>query len=54
MVHMSQAAMHKIYFGEDVNSFHVQTFRDAMEAIEEGAADYAVLPIENSYSRYGK
>lgn len=42
-----QAAM-KQYFGEDVNCFHVRTFRDAMEAIEEGAADYAVLPIENS------
>lgn len=43
----SQAAMQQ-FFGEDVNSFHVRTFRDAMEAIEEGAADYAVLPIENS------
>ena len=43
----SQAAMQK-YFGTDINSFHVQTFRDAMEAIEEGAADFAVLPIENS------
>lgn len=43
----SQAAMHK-YFGKDVNSFHVQTFREAMEAIEEGSADFAVLPIENS------
>ena len=42
-----QAAMRQ-FFGEDVNSFHVRTFRDAMEAIEEGAADYAVLPIENS------
>ena len=42
-----QAAMQQ-FFGEDVNSFHVLTFRDAMEAIEEGAADYAVLPIENS------
>lgn len=42
-----QAAM-QAYFGENVNSFHVRTFRDAMEAIEEGAADYAVLPIENS------
>ena len=31
----SQAAMHK-FFSKDVNSFHVQTFRDAMEAIEEG------------------
>lgn len=43
----SQAAMQK-YFGQDINSFHVQTFRDAMEAIEEGSADFAVLPIENS------
>lgn len=43
----SQAAM-KCYFGENCNSFYVRTFRDAMEAIEEGAADYAVLPIENS------
>lgn len=43
----SQAAMEK-YFGDNINSFHVQTFRDAMEAIEEGSADFAVLPIENS------
>lgn len=43
----SQMAMLK-YFGEDVNCFHVETFRDAMCAIEEGSADYAVLPIENS------
>lgn len=43
----SQAAMQQ-FFGEDVNSFHVRTFREAMEAIEEGSADYAVLPIENS------
>lgn len=42
-----QAAMQH-YFGESSNSFHVRTFRDAMEAIEEGSADYAVLPIENS------
>ena len=43
----SQAAT-KNYFGEDCNNFYVRTFRDAMEAIEEGAADFAVLPIENS------
>ncbi len=42
-----QAAM-KHYFGENENNFHVATFRDAMEAIEEGSADFAVLPIENS------
>ncbi len=43
----SQAAMVQ-YFGDCVNSFHVETFRDAMIAIEEGSADFAVLPIENS------
>ena len=37
-----------IIFGKDCNNYHVHTFREAMEAIEEGAADYAVLPIENS------
>lgn len=43
----SQAAMMQ-YFGEQVSSFHVETFRDAMVAIDEGSADFAVLPIENS------
>ena len=43
----SQAAMVQ-YFGDKVNSFHVETFRDAMIAIDEGSADFAVLPIENS------
>lgn len=43
----SHAAMRE-YFGEKVNAFHVPKWRDAMEAIAEGAADYAVLPIENS------
>ncbi len=43
----SEAAM-KQFFGENVNNFAVGTFREAMTAIEEGAADYAVLPIENS------
>ena len=38
----------KCYFGEKCNSFYVKTFREAMEAIEDGAADFAVLPIENS------
>ena len=36
------------YFGDDVNCFHVERWRDAMEAIKEGSADYAVLPLENS------
>ncbi|MGN1160502.1 MAG: prephenate dehydratase [Lachnospiraceae bacterium] len=43
----SQAAMQQ-YFGDHINSCHVDTFRDAMGAIEEGSADFAVLPIENS------
>lgn len=43
----SQAATEH-YFGKNCNSFYVKTFREAMEAIEEGAADFAVLPIENS------
>ncbi|MDY2820481.1 MAG: chorismate mutase [Hominisplanchenecus sp.] len=43
----SQAAMQQ-YFGEGIHSFHVAHWRDAMEAIAEGSADYAVLPIENS------
>lgn len=43
----SQAAMMR-YFGEQISSFHVDTFRDAMIAIDEGSADFAVLPIENS------
>ena len=41
-----QAALE--YFGADVNCFHVERWRDAMEAIKEGSADYAVLPLENS------
>ena len=43
----SQAAM-ETYFGDQIRSFHVDTFREAMESIEEGSADFAVLPIENS------
>ncbi len=43
----SQAAM-EAYFGSGIESFHVETFRDAMSAIDEGSADFAVLPIENS------
>lgn len=36
------------YFGEDVNAYHVKTWEDAMKAVENGEADYAVIPIENS------
>ena len=43
----SQQAMFE-FFGENVNHFHVERWRDAMEAIADGMADYAVLPIENS------
>lgn len=42
-----QAAL-KHYFGDNKNYVNVRTFRDAMEALEDGVADYAVLPIENS------
>lgn len=43
----SQQAM-KAFFGEDCDSCHVETWRDAMELIRDGKADYAVLPMENS------
>ncbi len=43
----SQMAMVE-YFGADIENFHVESFRDAMEAIKQGKADFAVLPIENS------
>lgn len=36
------------YFGSQIDSFHVASWREAMEAIKNGEADYAVLPIENS------
>jgi len=36
------------FFGKDVNNFAVPTWRDAMEAVKNGEADYAVLPIENT------
>lgn len=43
----SQQAMTE-YFGKKCDSFHVETWKDAMEAIQNGKADFAVLPIENS------
>lgn len=43
----SQQAMTE-YFGKDCHSFHVETWKDAMEAIKNNEADFAVLPIENS------
>ena len=38
----------RAYFSDAINSYHVRTFRDAMEEVASGKADYAVLPIENS------
>lgn len=43
----SQIAMEE-FFGKKIDNFCVDTFRQAMCALEEGSADYAVLPIENS------
>lgn len=36
------------YFGDDVDAYHVNTWEEAMKAVEAGQADYAVVPIENS------
>lgn len=36
------------YFGTNINSFCVETFKGAMEAVKHGQAEYGVLPIENS------
>lgn len=38
----------KRFFGENVEPYNVKTWRDAMEEVKCGKADYAVLPIENS------
>ena len=43
----AQMAMYE-FFGEDCMGSSVATWREAMEAIQSGEADYAVLPIENS------
>lgn len=43
----SQQAMQE-FFGTECDSFNVDTWKDAMEAIKNNEADYAVLPIENS------
>ena len=43
----SYAAM-RAYFPEEIKSYHAETFREAMEEVSCGRADYAVLPIENS------
>ena len=38
----------RAYYEDDIKSYHVKTFRNAMEEVAAGNADYAVLPIENS------
>jgi len=43
----AQAAMWQ-YFGETVDSYNVELWRDAMEDVTNGKADYGVFPIENS------
>lgn len=43
----SFAAMSE-YFGKNVDCFHVKTFKEAIEAIIDKRANFAVLPIENS------
>lgn len=43
----SFAAMNT-FFGDKIKSFHVDQWKDAMDVIASGEADYAVLPIENS------
>lgn len=43
----SHAAM-ETFFGKEADNFHVKTWKDAMDAIKNGEADYGVLPIENS------
>ena len=35
------------YFGEDIECLENETFEAAMEQVEEGRADYALIPIEN-------
>ena len=36
------------YFGQEADAYHVPTFEEAMQEVQEGRADYGVLPIENS------
>jgi len=35
-------------FGADITSFPAATFKDVMEAVQSGRADFGVLPIENT------
>ena len=47
----AQAAL-LAFFGPDTPCYHVETWRDALEEICNGRADYAVLPFENSSAGY--
>jgi len=38
----------KRFFGENVNHIQVDTWREVMEAVKNGDAEFAVIPIENS------
>ncbi|NEW60746.1 prephenate dehydratase [Sulfurovum sp. bin170] len=35
------------YFGEEIECLENETFEDAMEQVEEGKSDFAMIPIEN-------
>lgn len=43
----SQQAM-EVFFGSEITGSNVEQFEDVIQALEDGAADYGVLPIENS------
>lgn len=36
------------YFGDQADCYHVATFEDVMKEVQEGRADYGVLPVENT------
>ncbi|MBQ7558226.1 MAG: prephenate dehydratase [Lachnospiraceae bacterium] len=36
------------FFGENAECFGVRNFRNVMDALQEGTADYGILPIENT------
>lgn len=36
------------YFGDNIECFHKMTFKEVMESLESGEAEYGVLPIENT------
>ena len=36
------------FFGEDISHFTAEEFKDVVVAVDEGKADYGILPIENT------